>query len=65
MGQVASIIKALSCDSCAKYVFNAFRCHSSCLDCCEFDMETTEVDLPDDNNQYSVEVEGCCEARSK
>ena len=37
----------------------------SILGCCEFDFETTEVDLPDDNSQYSLEVEGCCEARSK
>ena len=65
MGQISSVVKALSCDSCAKYVFNAFHCHSSCLDCCEFDVETTEVDLPEDNSQYSVEVEGCCEARSR
>ena len=31
----------------------------------KFDFETEEVDLLDDNSQYSVEVDGCCEAHSK
>ena len=65
MGEVASVIRAFSCEACAKFVCNAMHCHSTCLGCCEVDFETTEVDLPDDNSQYSVEVEGFCEAHSK
>ena len=68
MGEVASVIRAFSCEACAKFVCNAMHCHSTCLGCCEFDFETTEVDLPpqlDDNSQYSVEVEGCCEVHSE
>ena len=65
MGQVASVIKAFSCESCAKFVCNAMHCHSTCMECCELDFETTEVELPDDTSQYSVEVEGCCNAHSK
>ena len=65
MGEVASVIRAFSCEACAKFVCNAMHCHSQCLGCCEFDFETTEVDLPVDNSQYSIEVEGCCNAHSK
>ena len=63
MGEVASVIRAFSCEACAKFVCNAMHCHSTCLGCCEFDFETIEVDLPDDNSTYSMEVEGCCQAR--
>ena len=38
---------------------------SKCSDCCEFELETNEIEISDDNSQYSVEMEGCCEARSK
>ena len=65
MGEVASVIKAFSCESCSKFVFNACRCHSSCGDCCEVEFETTEVQLPDDDSQYSVQVLGCCGARKE
>ncbi len=61
MGEVASVIKALSCDASAKYVCNAMRCQSKCRDCCEIDFVTEEIDLPDDDSTYSVEVNGCCE----
>ena len=65
MGEVASVIKAFSCEACAKYVCNACRCHSSCLECCDVEFETTEVELPDDDSIYSVEVVGCCGARKQ
>ena len=60
MGQAASVIKMLSCDAIAKYVCNAMTLHSKCSNCCEFDLETTEVALPDDDSETSVSVEGCC-----
>ena len=69
MGQVASVlpgvVKALSCQECARYVCNSMDVKSKCSDCCEFELETNEIEISDDNSQCSVEVEGCCEARSK
>ncbi len=65
MGEVASIIKACSCQDCAKYVCNACRCHSSCLEFCDIEFETTEIDLSDDDSQYDIEVIGCCGARKQ
>ena len=65
MGEVASVIRAFSCEACAKFVCNACRCHSSCLECCDIESETTEVDIPDDDSQYSVQVVGCCGARKE
>jgi len=64
MGEVASVVKAFSCDACAKYVCNAKHCQSKCRDCCEIDFVTEEIEL-DDNSEFSVEVFGCCEARKK
>ena len=64
MGEVASVVKAFSCDACAKYVCNTMHCQSKCRDCCEIDFVTEEIEL-DDNSEFSVEVFGCCEARKK
>ena len=63
MGEVASVIRALSCDACAKYVCNSMQIHSKCRDCCEIDLITDEIELSEDDSIYSVEVEGCCQAR--
>ena len=67
MGEVASVVEAFSCEACAKYVCNAMHCHSTCLGCCEFDFETTEINVvPDDASEYSIELEGgCCEGHYK
>jgi hypothetical protein len=63
MGQVPAILKALSCDSCAKYVLNDCRCHSSCLEgCCDFEFETQATELSRDQD-IEIEVIGCCGAR--
>ena len=62
MGEVASIIKAFSCDSCAKFVCNSMQIHSKCRDCCEIDVTTDEIEIPEDDSIYSVEVDGCCQA---
>ena len=57
---VVSALKVINCDTCAKYVCNACKVHSKCSGCCEFDVETTEVELPkDDDSEISVEVDGC------
>ena len=63
MGQAASIIKAFSCEACAKFVCNAMDVKSRCCD--DFEFQTERVDLPDDISEYSIEVEGCCGARAK
>ena len=63
MGEVASVIKALSCDACCKYVCNSMQIHSKCRDCCEIDFITDEIELSEDDSTYSMEVEGCCQAR--
>ena len=58
---IVSALKVINCSDCAKYVCNACKVHSKCSDCCEIDVETTEVDVaPDDDSNVSVEVEGWC-----
>ena len=60
MGEVASILNALSCGDCARYVCNSMHCHSQCGEnCCEIDFETDEVGLPD-GDEIDIEVQGCC-----
>ena len=61
MGQIAlAALKAINCDTCAKYVCNACKVHSKCSNCCEFDVETTEVAVVSDtDSSMSVEVNGC------
>lgn len=61
MGQIAlAALKAINCDTCAKYVCNACKVHSKCSSCCEFDVETTEVAVVSDtDSSMSVEVNGC------
>ena len=65
MGQAASVIKALSCQDCALFVCNAMDVKSRCCDCFDCEFVTEKVDIPDDASELSVEVEGCCAARSK
>ena len=46
MGAVAPVIRALSCDACAKYVCNDAEVHSKCCDeedACSCDATTHEV----------------------
>ena len=69
MGSVASVlpgvVKALSCRECARYVCNAMDVKSKCSDCCEFELETNEIEVSDNVSEYSFEVNGCCEAHAK
>ena len=56
MGQaMLGIVRALQCDSCAKYVCNSCTMRSRCSDCCYLDVETTEIEIQDD----SEDLEGC------
>ena len=66
MGQaVGGIIKALSFESCAKYVCNSMDLKLQCSDCCEFELETQEVEVNDNSSEMSIEVEGCCTTHTK
>ena len=61
MGQsVGGLVKALSCHDCSRYVCNSMDMKSKCLgDCCEFGLETHEVEIADNTSELSIEVEGC------
>ena len=51
MGQAwLGIVKALECESCARYVCNAMTLHSKCSDCCELDVHTDEVEVQEEQN---------------
>jgi hypothetical protein len=65
MGQLISvlpeIVKAISCQECARYVCNSMDVKSKCSDCCEFELETHEIDISSESDsEYSVEIDGCC-----
>ena len=63
---VVSALKVINCTECSRYVCNAMHIQSKCSGCCEFDVETTEVEIPkDDDSDISVEVEGCCHVNKK
>ena len=71
MGTIAAVLpgitKALSCQDCARYVCNSMGVKSRCCDCFDCELQTNEVEIAaeDNNSEFSVEVEGCFEARSK
>ena len=64
MGEVASIIKALSCDSCAKYVCNSACIHSQCCDeedACNCDVKTEATKLETVEEEVEIEMDNGCE----
>ena len=55
MGAVASLVKALSCDSCAKYVCNSLSARSQCCDeadMCNCSLETHETHIEGADEQH-------------
>ena len=64
MNVMPSIVRALSCQECARYVCNSMDVKSKCSDCCLFEIETHDIEINDHISEYSVEVEGCCQAHS-
>ena len=61
------IVKAISCQECARYVCNSMDVKSKCSDCCEFELETQEIEISPESDhisECSVEVNGCCEAHA-
>ena len=64
MGEVASVIKALSCDACAKYVCNSASMHSQCCDeedACNCDVKTEATKLETVEEEVEIEMDNGCE----
>ena len=60
MGQaLVGIIRALQCDSCAKYTCNAMQLHSKCSDCCELDVVTEEVEVQEEHSDLGLCLGTC------
>ena len=60
MGEAASIIKAFSCQSCARYVCNVMHVKSNCChDACVFSYDTELVEVSDSESNYELESQ-CC-----
>ena len=62
MGEVASVIKALSCDACAKHLCNGLSMHSRCCDdqegcVCDTTTEPTRLETVDE--EVEIEMDGC------
>ena len=59
MGAVASVTKALSCDTCAKYVCNDLTARSQCCDeedACNCAIETHETALSPDSQEIDISL---------
>ena len=66
MGQaIGGILSALSCQDCARYVCNSMDIHSSCSDCCDFELHTSEVEVADSASEFSLDEEGCFTMHNK
>ena len=59
MGQQSSALRFLACDDWARYVFNSCKLHSKCSDCCEFDVETLEVEVASHSESEDANTH-CC-----
>ena len=67
MGEVASVVRALSCDACAKYVCNGASLHSQCCDDedgCNWDVQTEVTAIQSDEDEIDIEMDPdehwCC-----
>ena len=64
MGEVASVVKALSCDACSKYVCNGASMHSQCCDeedSCNCDVKTEATKLETISEVVEIEMGNDCE----
>ena len=64
MGEVGSVIKALSCTDCAKYVCNGASIHSQCCDdddACNCDVRTEATKLERVEEELEIEMYNDCE----
>ena len=64
MGEVASLVRSLSCTDCAKYVCNGASLHSQCCDDqdgCNCDLKTEETKLqPSNHEDLEIEMDSGC-----
>ena len=69
MGQAAAVLKALQCPcftDCAKYVFNAAHCRSSCCGCsCSCDTDAIELQEEKEPSCLAGLIEHICPQRVK
>ena len=64
MGEAASALKALSCDSMAKYWLNAMHCSSECCGgWCSCEYTTDMVEISDSDSDFELELSDCCSVR--
>ncbi len=64
MGEVGSVIKALSCTDCARYVCNGASMHSQCCDdedACNCDVRTEPTKIETSNEEVELEMGSGCE----
>ena len=64
MGEAGSVVRALSCDACAKYVCNSASIHSQCCDeedACNCDVKTEPTKLEAINEEVEIEIGNDCE----
>ena len=63
MGEVASVVRFLSCKDCARYVCNDASFHSQCCDendVCNCDIETRETEIQESHIDYELSVDRNC-----
>ena len=63
MGEVGSVIKALSCTDCAKYVCNSASCHSQCCvdeDGCNCEIKTEPTQIETIEGDVEIEMDSGC-----
>ena len=64
MGEVGSVIEALSCTDCAKYVCNGASMKSQCCDeddACNFEIKTEPTKIEPSNEEVEIEMDNGCE----
>ena len=66
MGAAPAVLKALNptaiCSDCSKFVLNDCHTRSKCSECCEFEIDTEKVDLPEGESEEFI-VDSCCSYR--
>ena len=64
MGEVASVLRSLSCTDCAKYVCNDASCASRCCEedgGCDCDVATHETMTQDRGKDLEVTMDNACD----
>ncbi len=64
MGEVSSIVRAVSCDACAKYVCNEISLHSQCCDdddWCNCEIKTEPTVIETTSEDVEIEMSNGCD----